>query len=141
MANQIPEDYRTTASFKNASEAERSRLLRYKADCGISDEQMYLLLCQKDIRETPKEKKQAANRPAESMVICCIFFFLAATGTRQNAIMLLSVVMLLFSSFLYLSGTLNVYTSTLKKIRRRLKRLPQVPSYEDWCAQNPDSMP
>ena len=70
---------------------------------------------------------------AEGMVIGAMVLFLAVMQSRNKGLMLLASVLVIAMGVVYLTGLLNPYTDTLRRVKRTLKKqYPQVVPYQAW---------
>lgn len=130
---ETPTNYRKSTTYQKGSPETRRLIERYQKDQHISEEQMAWLMYLEDLRALPKEEVQKGNRMAEGMVIGAMVLFLAVMQSRNKGLMLLASVLVIAMGVVYLTGLLNPYTDTLRRVKRTLKKqYPQVVPYQAW---------
>ena len=128
----VAQEYHKSETYKKADTETRRSLERYKADQKISDEQMNWLMYLEDIRGLPKEERQKGNRPAEMLVLSAMVMFLLMATAGSRGAMLVTSIFFIIAAVTYLSGILNPYSVTIRKIKKKLKSYPKVKSYKEW---------
>lgn len=129
---QKADDYRKSTTYRKADTALRRQLEAYKADQKLSDEHMAWQMYLQDLRAMPKEERQKGNRMAESSVIGAMVVFLVAIQSKSKVAMLIASLLVIAMTAVYLSGVLNPYTDTLRRVKRYLKK--SCPAAQDFAA-------
>ncbi len=137
-------NYQETKTYKDASAARRRQFNKYKKESNISDEHMFLLMMQMDLDSVPEEKRKGDSTKGQMLLVVGCLLFLgtiqSATSTKGTwSIILVLVALAAFgiTLFMYYTGFFNPYKSAVKEVKKRLKDMPEVPSFVDWDVANP----
>lgn len=137
---ETPNNYRKSTTYQKGSQETRRLIERYQKEQKISEEQMAWLMYLEDLRAVPKEEIQKGNRMAEGMVIGAMVLFLAVMQSRNKGLLLLASILVIAMGAVYLTGLLNPYTDTLRRVKRTLKkRCPNVIPYQTWLKEQTGS--
>lgn len=134
MAVDVREDYRKAGTYKRADSATRRRYDAWKADQNITDAQMCLLLRLQDLRDAPKDEKKKGNKTPETLLVLSMFFFLLAMNNK-NVLMVASVIVII-NTVIYLSGILNPISNAMRKLKKELKKYPEIVPFKKWCEEH-----
>ncbi len=130
---ETPQDYRKSSTFRNSDGETRRLMERYRSEQHISEEHMAWLMYLEDLRALPKEEKQKGNRMAEGMILGAMVLFLATLQSPDKRVLLLTSLLVIGMTIIYISGVLNPYTDTLRRVKRLLKKqYPAVEPYRAW---------
>lgn len=133
---ETPSNYRKSTTYQKGSQETRRLIECYQKEQNISEEQMAWLMYLEDLRALPKEEIQKGNHMAEGMVIGAMVLFLAVMQSRNKGLLLLASVLVIAMGAVYLTGLLNPYTDTLRRVKRTLKKqYPEVTSYQTWLKE------
>ncbi len=136
--------YQATKTYREANADKRRQLNRYKKECDISDEHMYLLMYQQDLENVPPEQRTKGDMASNVMLI--LGFLLLwntlqfATNQTEGAnvpLIFLSVGSFVLVALVYFSGILNPYKRAERELKKRMKGMPEVPDFVEWNAKNP----
>lgn len=137
---ETPQDYRKSSTFRNSDGETRRLMERYRSEQHISEEHMAWLMYLEDLRSMPKEEKQKGNRMAEGMIIGAMVLFLATLQSHDKRVLLLTSILVIVMTIIYISGVLNPYTDTLRRVKRLLKKqYPAVEPYRAWMKKQSSS--
>ncbi len=140
------ENYQDTNTYHEASPERRRQLNRYKKECGISDEHMYLLLLKQDLDNVPEQTRDRSDTSSRAMLVIGVLLLwnslsLAQGGFSGGAnvpLIFLSLGSFLLVAVVYFTGMLNPYKRDMRQVKRRLKDMPEVPEFTDWDLEHPN---
>ena len=148
MANEFEYDpsvgYQSTQTYASFSHERRRQLNRYKKECNISDEHMYLLLFKQDLEMLPPEARKQGDTATYAMVVIGFLLLWSSLQTAMSSqgganvlLIFLSVGSFAMVAVVYYTGMLNPYKRAVKNVNKRLKEMPEVPDFYEWSAQHP----
>ncbi len=137
--------YQDTKFYRDASADERRRINRYKSECEVSDEHMYLILFSKDLDAVPKDKRDNADLAGKGMLVIGVLLLWnslrlamdANPGETNVPLIFLSLASFLLVCGVYFLGLLNPYKRATRQLAKRMKDMPEVPDFDEWCRQHP----
>lgn len=137
--------YQETKFYRNAGADARRRINRYKTECEVSDEHMYLILYAKDLEAVPKDKRDNADIMGKGMLVIGVLLLWSSLQSAMNAkpgetnvpLIFLSLASFLMVCVVYYFGLLNPYKRAKMQLKRRMKGMPEVPDFDEWCQQHP----
>lgn len=134
-------EYKKTGTYKNADKKLRLLYEQYKTENNVSDEHMTELLTLEDLRAVPKEEKAKGNRiPQSLLIISMLFFVIQMNGSERGLMMIVTAVMVIFSTVIYLTGAMNPYSMAVRKAKKKLKKkFPKVPDLHQWISEKTDT--
>lgn len=128
-------DYKKTATFQEAPSQTRKLINRYRRDQNISEQQMYLLIRQRELEGATNDQKKRAAFPGQVLVIMAAFVFMGGIGsgvTSDVAATLTTTVGFLAMVALYFLGVFDQYKCACKKVKKRLAKYPQAMPLDEW---------
>lgn len=148
MANEFMYDasagYQSTQAYASSSRERRRQLNRYKKECNVSDEHMYLLLYKQDLEMVPPEARKQGDTATYAMVVVGFLLLWSSLQAAMNSqgganvpLIFLSVGSFALVAVVYYTGMLNPYKRAVKNLDKRLKEMPDVPDFYEWSAQHP----
>ncbi|MDO4808256.1 MAG: hypothetical protein Q4A07_13525 [Coriobacteriales bacterium] len=136
--------YQSTNLYKDASPAMRRQLNRYKKENDISDEHMFLLLFEKDLESVPASARNQGEVVTSAMIVLGFLLLWTSLQTAMNAegganvpLIFISVASFCMVAVVYYLGLLNPYKRAVRNLKKRLKKMPEVPDFDEWNLQNP----
>lgn len=130
---ETPQNYRKSSTYQHGDSETRHLIERYQAEQHISEEHMAWLMYLEDLRALPKEERQKGNHMAEGMVIGAMVLFLATVQSQDKRLLLLTSLLVIAMGIIYMTGLLNPYSDTLRRVKRTLKKqYPAVEPYQAW---------
>ena len=137
--------YQETKYYRDAGADARRRINRYKSECDVSDEHMYLILFAKDLDAVPKDKRDNADLVGKGMLVLGVLLLWSSLQSAMNAkpgetdvpLIFLSLGSFLLVCLVYYLGLLNPYKRAKLQLKRRMKGMPEVPDFDEWCLQHP----
>lgn len=149
MANEFQiasgDTYQETKFYRNASADARRLINRYKNECDVSDEHMFLILFGKDLDAVPKDKRDNADLMGKGMLVIGVLLLWSSLQSAMNAkpgetnvpLIFLSLGSFLLVCVVYYFGLLNPYKRAKHQLARRMKGMPEVPDFDEWCLRHP----
>lgn len=135
-------DYQQTNTYRDSDRDTRRQLNRYKKECGISDEHMFLMLTKNDLLNVSEEQRSNADFSSKAILVVGVLIFwnsmMAAANSRQGFdLFLWGIALVSFGLVIgvYFSGVLNPYKRATRKVNKYLRQMPEAPSFEEWRAQ------
>ena len=145
-SNQLGGDYHESLEYQMATPAARRQINRYKKECGISDEHMFLIMFKRELDGVSKERRNEADLPGKAMLAMGALalwnaLIMIQDGRAQQSWYLVAICLAAFvmALVLYFSGMLNDYRRACKRVDKLLKEQPQVPDMDEWFAEHPIS--
>ncbi|MDO4796388.1 MAG: hypothetical protein Q4A01_00035 [Coriobacteriales bacterium] len=149
MANSTfdsPESYQDTDTYHEASPERRRQFNRYKKECDISDEHMFLLLYKQDLESVPENIRDNNDTLSKGMLVIGVLLLWNSLSIAQGGLKGAADVPLIFlslGSFLlvgivYFTGLLNPYKREMRQVNRRLKKMPDAPDFTEWDMEHPN---
>lgn len=136
--------YQGTRTYRDASPAQRRQLNRYKKECDISDEHMFLLLFQRDLELVPYEERNKGDVMANIMLVVGFLLLFNSLQAAMNAegganvgLIFLSLASFMLVVAVYFSGILNPYKRAKRGLDKKLKGMPEVTGFDEWNSRNP----
>lgn len=137
--------YQETKYYRNASSDARRLINRYKSECDVSDEHMFLILLGKDLDAVPKDKRDNADIAGKGMLVIGVLLLWSSLQSAMNAkpgetnvpLIFLSLGSFLLVCIVYYFGLLNPYKRATHQLAKRMKDMPEVPDFDEWCMQHP----
>ena len=144
----IPEDgdYQQTLAYREASGATRRKLNRYKKECDISDQHMFLLLMRQELDEVPLEVRQKGDTPELAMLVIGVLLLWNSLMTARSAnqgngadvpLIFLSLGSFLLVLAVYYLHLLNPYKRAVRRVDKLLRGMPEVQSFREWESGQP----
>ena len=127
-------DYHKTKTYKGLDEADRKLLAQYKRETGISNEQLFYQFYLEDLKDVSEEDKKTQNNPGEMTLIGAALLSVFAVSSGSEVGIFCATIVLVITFILFITGRFNSYETEKRRVRRRLKKLPDIPSFEDWRA-------
>lgn len=148
MAQQFDFDtsagYQSTKGYLSSSPERRRQLNRYKKECGISDEHMFLLMFREDLETVPDDVRKQGDTATYAMVVIGFLLLWSSLQSAMNnkdgvnvPLIFLSVGSFVMVAVIYYTGMLNPYKRAVKNLNKRLKDMPEVTDFETWDAEHP----
>ena len=138
-SSQLGGDYHDTLEYQMASPMARRQINRYKKECGISDEHMFLLLFKRELDAVPKEKRASEDLPGKAMIAMgglamwnAMLMVMDGRAASSPSIVGISVLAFVAAIVMYATGMLNSYRRAQSTVRKRLAELPEVPDMDEW---------
>ena len=78
------ENYQDTNTYHEASPERRRQLNRYKKECGISDEHMYLLLLKQDLDNVPEQTRDRSDTSSRAMLVIGVLLLWNSLSLAQG---------------------------------------------------------
>ena len=142
---QSVERYQDTDTYHEASPERRRQMNRYKKECGISDEHMYLLLYQQDLENTPEATRQRSTMSSTAMLVIAVLLLWNSLSLARRGqdganvpLIFLSLGSFALVAIVYFTGILNPYKRDVREVNKRLKDMPEVPDFADWDLAHPN---
>lgn len=136
--------YQATKTYREANSNKRRQLNRYKKECDISDEHMFLLMFQQDLESVPPEQRTKGDTIMYAMVIVGFLLLwntlqvaMGQTGGANVPLIFLSVASFVLVAIVYFTGILNPYKRAVRELDKRMKKMPEVPDFVEWSANQP----
>ena len=137
-------DYHETLEYQMASPMARRQINRYKKECNISDEHMFLLLYKRELDALPKEKRNSADLPGKAMLAMgglalwnAMLMVMDGRAASSPFIVGVSFAAFVMAIVMYATGMLNSYRRAQSNIQKRLKEMPEVPDMDEWFSEHP----
>ena len=149
MANEFQvasgDTYQETKFYRSAGADARRLINRYKTECDVSDEHMFLILFGKDLDAVPKDKRDNADLMGKGMLVIGVLLLWSSLQSAMNAkpgetnvpLIFLSLGSFMLVCVVYYFGLLNPYKRARFQLKRRMKDMPEVPDFDEWCLQHP----
>ena len=136
--------YQDTQTYATASPERRRQFNRYKRECDISDEHMYLLLYKEDLQMVPDDARKKGDTATAAMLVIGFLLLWSSLQNAMNAngganvpLIFLSVGSFVLVAIVYYKGLLNPYKRAVREVDKRLKQMPEVQDFYEWDVQNP----
>ena len=130
------EDYHQTKTYKAMDGKTKKLLARYKRENDVSNDQLFCQLYLADLESAPKEERKGVSRAGVVLLVLAIVLFAASVviSVLMESVVcaIIGAAVLVLVIILFLCGVFNPYKKTRRRTRRRMSKLPQVISFEDW---------
>lgn len=136
--------YQETKFYRNAGPGQRQLINKYKTECDVSDEHMYLILFKHDLDAVPRPERDKADTANKAMIVIAVLLLWNSLRIAMDAKPGETNVFLIFLSLgsfglvcgVYYFGLLNPYKRALHEYNKRMKGMPEVPDFDEWCASH-----
>ena len=105
---------------------------------------MFLLLFQMDMETVPAEERSNGEVASNAMVVIGFLLLWSSLQTAMNSegganvpLIFLSVGSFVMVAVIYYLGLLVPYKRTQRNLKKRMKGMPEVPSFDEWNKANP----
>ena len=136
--------YQDTETYASSSSERRRQYNKYKREFNISDEHMFLLLFQQDLLLVPEDVRKKGDTATSAILVLGFLLLWSSLQSAMNSsqganvpLIFLSVGSFSLVAIVYFTGLLNPYKRAVRTVDRRLKKMPEVPDFFEWSAQNP----
>ena len=143
-SSQLGGDYHECLEYQMATPAARRQINRYKKECNISDDHMFLIMFKRELDAVPKERRDSADLPGKAMLAMGGLalwngLIMIQDGRAQQSwyVVIISVAAFVMALVLYFSGMLNDYRRAVRRVDKLLKEQPEVPDMDEWFAEHP----
>ena len=143
-ANELRGDYHDSLEYRMASPQRRRQINRYKKECGISDDHMFLLLFKRELDAVPLEKRRQADQSGLFMITLGVLALVNSlrmiwdgSASQTLALTALGFVAFVMAVVAYVTGMLNEHKRAYKKVTKLLKDMPEVPDMDAWMEEHP----
>lgn len=136
--------YQNTDTYRFASPERRRQFNRYKKDCNISDEHMFLILFEMDMQMVPEDQRKKGDTATTAMLVTGFLLLWTSLQSSMNnpgganvPLIFLSVGSFVLVAIVYFMGLLNPYKRTQRRLNRELKKMPEVQDFYEWERLHP----
>lgn len=130
------EDYHQTKTYKAMDGKTKKLLARYKRENDVGNDQLFCQLYLTDLENAPKEERKGVSRAGVVLLVLAIVLFAASVviSVLMESVVcaIIGAAILILVLILFFCGVFNPYKKTRRRTRRRMSKLPQVISFEDW---------
>lgn len=138
--------YQETDAYHGASPERRRQINRYKKECDISDDHMYLLMHKQDLENVPDEVREKSDFSSNALLVFGVLLLLntlnvargGINGGADVSLIFLSLGSFVLVAIVFFTGMLNPYKRDLRDTNKRLKKLPDVPDFTEWDIAHPN---